>query len=103
MHTDITVWTDSNDCSTTGSTLTSNAFGLLVFDGSLYHLFFYSVTGLASFFYGTSSDLSAPFTNTLVSCSPDYIEFDNPAVTCLFGGPTNLTVVGYNGTASFSF
>jgi hypothetical protein len=102
IHTDITVWSDSNDCSTSGGSTTTVINALMVFDGSLYHLFAYSVTGLAAIFYGTTASLSSPITNTLVACSPTYIEFDNPAVTCLFGGPTNLTIVGHDGSATIS-
>ncbi len=100
MTTDLALFPDSSDCSTTESDTTSNVFGILVFDGSLYHLFFYSVTGLSAFFYGTTDDLTVPIDNTL-SCSGSFIEFDNPAITCLFGAPTSLTVVGHDGIASF--
>ena len=102
IETDITLFAGSTDCSTVGIPSTSDVNFLMVFDGSLYHLFAYNVTALAAIFYGTTANLSSPISNIL-TCSATPITFGNPAVICLFGTPQDLPVVAHDGTANLVF
>ncbi len=70
---------------------------LLIFTGSVYHLFAVDIYG-GVIFYGTRNDLNGSFTNT-VSCNRIYTNWNNPAVICAFGAATNLTVIAHGGTA----
>jgi hypothetical protein len=73
----------------------------LTFTGGTYHLFAVDVYR-GVIFYGTRNDLNGPFTNTVVSCNPNYTTWNNPAVIYAFGRATNLTVIAHGGTATVS-
>ena len=73
---------------------------LLIFTGGVYHLLAVDVYR-GVIFYGTRSDLTGPFTNT-VSCNHIYTSWNNPAVVCAFGAAKNLTVIAHGGTAIIS-
>ena len=102
----VTFWEKSSTCNPPLVPDPSQPFNsavcnvLLTFTNGVYHLLAVDVYR-GVIFYGTRSDLTGPFTNT-VSCNPTYTTWNNPAVICAFGAATNLTVIAHGGTATIS-
>lgn len=92
----------TSDCSGTPGfdRLTTVTAIRLMFISGIYYLFAdggFSCPGV--FFYGTSTTLGGPYTNTSV-CTSSPIDWDNPLIECYFGGPFTVPGAAHGGTAT---
>ncbi len=96
---------DDPDCTVPNTTHFEEViFVILLCLGGTYHLFAINTVRNSLIFYGTSTDRTLPFANT-VACTPDFTDFygSNPAFQCALGSSgvvPDLTVCAHGGTGT---